>query len=319
MLLLTRPALLALVVASLACAPASTPSPVSAETGPFLLVLGIAQDGGYPQAGCEKECCRPAWEEPSRRRDVASVAVVDPGEGRGWMVDATPDFRGQLRALTRAGSPEGGIELEGILLTHAHAGHYTGLLHLGREVMGAGRVPVWAMPRLRAFLEGSGPWSQLVELGNIELRPLEKGRAVELTAGVAATPFLVPHRDEYSETIGLWIEGPRRRVLYIPDIDKWERWDLPLEESLAEADVALLDGTFFDEGELPGRDMSEIPHPFIVETMERLSSLPRSEREKVRFTHLNHTNPALASGSAARETLESAGFRVARQGERIPL
>jgi pyrroloquinoline quinone biosynthesis protein B len=235
------------------------------------------------------------------------------------MVDTTPDFRGQLRALTRAGPAEGRIELEGILLTHAHAGHYTGLIHLGREVMGARRVPVWAMPRLRAFLEGSGPWSQLVELGNIELRSLEQGRAVQLTAGVAATPFLVPHRDEYSETIGLWIEGPRRRVLYIPDIDKWERWDLPLEESLADADVALLDGTFFDEGELPGRDMSEIPHPFIVETMERLSSLPREQREKVRFTHLNHTNPALAPGSAAREALESAGFRVARQGERIPL
>lgn len=312
------------LVAALACATGSCGSPPPAPAGelradPFLLVLGIAQDGGSPQAGCRKPCCLPLWEDPGLRRRVASIAVVDPREARGWMVDATPDFPEQLHALSKAGASGQPVELAGILLTHAHAGHYTGLLHLGREVMGASGIPVWAMPRLRSYLEGSGPWSQLVSLGNIELRTLQEGSPVPLGAGVSATPLLVPHRDEYSETVGFVLEGPTSRVLYVPDIDKWELWERSLEEVLASVDRAYLDATFYDLAELPGRDMSEFPHPFIVETMERLASLPLEERRKVSLIHLNHSNPALARGSEARKAIEKAGLRVAREGERIPL
>jgi pyrroloquinoline quinone biosynthesis protein B len=244
---------------------------------------------------------------------------VDPaGPGR-WLIDATPDFRAQLRLLDESAPAPDSPGLDGILLTHAHAGHYTGLLHLGREVMGTRGVPVHATARLRSLLSGAAPWSQLVSLGNIELHPLEAGTTVELGERLRVTPFLVPHRDEYSDTLGLRVEGPRRSVLYIPDIDKWELWATPLEEAIASVDLAYLDGTFFDGKELPGRDMSEIPHPFIVETMRRLAPLPAGERAKVRFLHLNHTNPALAPEGEARDAIEEAGFRLAHQGERVPL
>jgi pyrroloquinoline quinone biosynthesis protein B len=85
---------------------------------------------------------------------------------------------------------------------------------------------------------------------------------------------------------------------------------------ITNADIALLDGTFHAEGELPGRSMAEIPHPFIVESLARFASLPAPERAKVRFIHLNQSNPALDPASEARRQIERAGCGVAEQGER---
>ncbi len=274
---------------------------------PEVVVLGIAQDGGHPQAGCAKDCCRPAWEDPSAGHLVASLGIVD-GD-RMWIVDATPDFPRQLHAL-------GDGELAGILLTHAHMGHYTGLLHLGREAMGADHVPVYALPRMKALLEGEEPWALMVRLGHIAPTVAEAGVPIALSDRVTVTPFLVPHRDELSETVGFVIRGPKRAVVWLPDIDKWERWDTPLETLLADIDVAYLDATFYADGEL-GRDMSSIPHPFVVETMDRLRAAPEGVRAKVHFVHLNHTNRALDPGSDAAKTIEEAGMAVAKEGERV--
>jgi pyrroloquinoline quinone biosynthesis protein B len=250
---------------------------------------------------------------------VACVAVVDPATRGRWLFDATPDFVEQLRKLDELAQPQTTPGLKGVLLTHAHMGHYTGLMHLGREVIGARSVPVYAMPRMRAYLEANGPWDQLVRLGNIELRPLHADESLSLSGDLTVTPLAVPHRDEYSETVGFRIDGPRRSVLYIPDIDKWERWERSIEALLAEVDVAYLDGTFFADGEIPNRSMADIPHPFIEESLKRFERLPRAERAKVRFIHLNHTNPVLQADSAARRRIEQAGFRVAAIGERVGL
>ena len=288
---------------------------------PFLLVLGIAQDAGYPQADCRKDCCRKAWEGELTAAKVSCLGLVDPAAGRFWLLDATPDFREQLHQMEPYG------QLSGILLTHAHIGHYTGLMHLGREVMGAKDVPVYAMPRMRAFLKNNGPWNQLVQLGNIELRTLSADSTLTLSPPHALTtspslhitPFLVPHRDEYSETVGFLIEGPDKKALYIPDIDKWQLWERDIRELIRQVDIAFLDGTFFANGEIPGRDMSEIPHPFIEESLNLFADLPEEERAKVHFIHFNHTNPVLdAEGEAARRIRE-AGFGVAGEGMRVRL
>lgn len=303
----------ALLLAS--CRPALDVPPLQPNAAtPFVFILGIAQDGGYPQAGCNAPHCEPAWQDPELRRYATSLAIVDPVSRQRWLIDATPDFPDQLRVLDEV-SPR--TPLAGIFLTHAHIGHYTGLMHLGREVMGAREVPVFAMPRMRQFLAGNGPWDQLVKLENIRLVSLVDGQRVELTDRISVTPFLVPHRDEYSETVGYRIDGPRRSVLFIPDIDKWERWSTAIESVVRDTDVALLDGTFFEDGEIPGRSMADIPHPFIVESMERFSALDPAERSRIRFIHLNHTNPALQPASDARREIESNGFRIADQFERI--
>ena len=306
------------VVAALA-APAAHAAPADiaapADTAaPFLVVLGIAQDGGVPQAG-----------GPDRGIDrlVVSLAVVDPQSGERWLFEATPDFRSQLAtldAIAPTGDPAPG--LAGIFLTHPHMGHYTGLMFLGHESMGATGVPVYVPPRFARYLKDNGPWSQLVRYHNIDLRIQEPGTAVLLNERLSVTSFLVPHRDEYGEVVGYRIDGPSQRVLFIPDIDGWDDWDaagVRLEEQLALVDVAYVDGSFFDDGEIPGRDMSGFPHPRIRETMDRLRALPEDVRAKVRFIHLNHTNPALDPGGSARQEIERRGFHVAEEGERIAL
>lgn len=291
-----------------------------AQEHPWVVVLGTAQDAGYPQAGCQKDCCTRAWRDRSQRRYASSIAIVDPNTQQRWLIDCTPDFREQLRLLDDiAPSTNDNPPLNGILLTHAHIGHYSGLVHLGREVMGSGGIPVFAMPRMQTFLKTNGPWSQLVSLKNIRLQPLSANVTVKLNKRIAVTPLVVPHRDEFSETVGFVIRGPRRSVLFLPDIDKWEKWKTPVEEVLASVDVAYVDGTFFANGEIPGRDMSLIPHPFIEESLARFAKLPKSERSKLRFIHLNHTNPALNPGSPATRTIRGSGSHVAEQGERQAL
>ncbi len=286
---------------------------------PYLVVLGISQDGGTPQAGTPEH---PGWSDPTRRRHVVSLALVDPEGPRRWLFDATPDFPEQLHRLDQLAPARATPGLDGIFLTHAHIGHYTGLMFLGHEVIGARGTPVYAMPRMAEFLRSNGPWSQLVNFHNIELRGLEAGRKVELGGGLAVTPFNVPHRQEYSEVVGYRIDGPSRSVLLIPDIDSWEEWDstgVRIEDLIRDVDVAYLDGSFYANGEIPGRDMSGFPHPFITHSMERFAPLPASEKAKIRFIHLNHTNPALWAEKEARREVEREGFRVAVEGERVSL
>lgn len=286
----------ALLLTLLSVGAGSQPAPT-----PYTLILGIAQDGGYPQAGCERPDCVAAWKDPKLRRHVASLAIVDPATNEQWMIDATPDFPEQLQML--------GGRVNGILLTHAHIGHYLGLAQLGREVIGAHDMPVYAMPRMRDFLQHNGPWDQLVRLHNIDIRSLEDGVPVRLNANISVTPIVVPHRGEYSETVAFLVKGPKRSILWMPDTDRLEH----IEELLARADVAYIDGTFFDARELPGRNLAEIPHPLMRDSMERFSKLPASERAKIRFVHLNQSNPALRDPSLVRP------YAVAKEGEREPL
>jgi len=286
---------------------------------PFIYVLGVAQDGGYPQAGCLKECCFGPKNRPELRRWVSSIAVVDNTNNRCWIFDATPDFREQLQMINEVTSSENPVNISGVFLTHAHIGHYTGLAHLGFEVMGANKIPVYAMPRMMNFLTDNGPWSQLVTKENIIIESLQDGVIININDKIKITPFLVPHRDEYSETVGFNISGPNKSVLFIPDIDKWDLWQKDIVAEVERNDYLFLDGTFFDGTELPGRNMSQIPHPFVVESMRLFANLSIEGKQKIHFIHFNHTNPMYQSGSNARKVLNNAGFQVAKQGQIINL
>ncbi len=298
-------------------APSEAPTPmVKTPDGPYLVVLGVAQDAGVPQAGTR---AHPAWRDPSRRRHAACLALVDPRSGRRWMFDATPDLKHQLHHLDTLAPAEDVPGLAGVFLTHAHIGHYTGLMLLGHESMGARQVPVYAMPRMHEYLSTNGPWDQLVRYRNIELHPLAAEAPVELGEALEVTPILVPHRQEYSEVVAYRIDGPHRSALFLPDIDRWEEWDRSLEDVLATVDIAYLDGSFYANGEIPGRDMSGFPHPFITLTMDRLAALPPEQRGKVRFIHFNHTNPVLDPTSAERAEVAARGFGLAEEGDLEPL
>ena len=270
-----------------------------------IVFLGNLQDAGAPQFNCDKSCC--IIERPNEF--VASIGVYSGEEA--FLFDATPDFTHQASFLQKQSK----TKLSGIFLTHAHMGHYTGLMHIGREASNEQSIPVYAMPRMADFLETNGPWDQLVQLNNIEVKRLS---GPENLKTIFVTPIQVPHRDEYSETVGYLIEGANKTAFYLPDIDKWNVWEQSIIELIELIDYAIIDGTFLAEGELE-RPMSEIPHPFISETIALLDSLPKAEKNKVWFTHFNHTNPVRDKNHPTRLKLEKEGYHFAEFAQEISL
>ena len=288
-------------------------SKMDVQQEPELYVLGIAQDAGYPQAGCQKICCKNVAHKKVKEQLTSCLALIDKSNKEVYFFDATPDFKQQLNSVEKiVYKPK-----INFFLTHAHIGHYTGLMHLGREAMGAYMTPVYAMPRMKEFLKTNGPWSQLVKLKNIYFPKLTKDSSINIyTAGtvVEVEPFEVPHRDEFSETVGYKIYWNKDSILYIPDIDKWSKWDKDIVQLAHQYDKLFIDGTFYDGDELPNRNMAEIPHPFVVETMALFKDQPRDIKQKINFIHLNHTNPLLNPESPQYKYVIQQGFKVAKEG-----
>ena len=283
-----------------------------------IVILGTIQDAGSPQIGCKKECCIDLFNYPDKDRKVVSLGLIDVEEKKTYLFEATPDLISQAKVLKGLA----GINREiphGIFLTHAHIGHYTGLMYLGKEAMNADSTPVFVMPKMKSFLKGNGPWSQLVINKNISLKGINDAFNIQLTPTLTVSPFIVPHRDEFSETVGYIITGPNKSALFIPDIDKWEKWDKDIIEVIAKVDYAFIDGTFYDEKELDNRDMSEIPHPFIVESMAKFKDLPITEKNKIYFIHFNHTNPLINPNSKETKTVIGNGFNIAKIDSKFPL
>jgi pyrroloquinoline quinone biosynthesis protein B len=286
-----------------------------ASKDPYIVVLGTLQDGGSPHLGCEKDCCKTI--DPNKK--VVSLGLIDPASGKRFLFEASPDINSQLKMLNQSLGDKKENAPDGIFLTHAHIGHYAGLMFLGREAMNSKDVPVYAMPKMKIFLENNGPWSQLVSLNNIRIHPLSEGKWEDLGPRLKVKPILVPHRDEFSETVGYIIEGPNKKLLFIPDIDKWEKWRTDIVALIKEVDHALIDGTFFSATEVGNRNIAEIPHPLVQESMKLFDALPTKEKEKIMFIHFNHTNPMLNEDSEEVKLVKSNGFRIATMHLQITL
>jgi len=278
----------------------------------LLKVLGTIQDGGIPHMGCSKECCSNYFLSKKSRIGVSSLGVSNLKHDTNYIIDATPNINFQLIDLI--GNADPSKKLNGIFLTHAHMGHYAGLLNFGRESLNSKNIPLYLMPKFYNFILNNGPWNQLLKLNNIKLNKIYNREKVILHNNLSFTPIQVPHRDEYSETVGYIIESIHKKALYIPDIDKWAKWEVSIVEMIKSVDYAFLDGTFFDKKEINNRDISEIPHPFIIESLKLFEGLDGSEKSKVYFIHLNHTNPVLNSESSEYKKVISAGFNIAKTG-----
>ena len=283
----------------------------------YITILGTAQDGGFPHIGCQKQCCDDFYKGILPKQQVVSLGLVDKESQQKFLFEATPDISTQLADLEKNHLKTNTI-IDGVFMTHAHMGHYAGLLYFGKEALGKKDIPVYAMPKMKEFLSNNGPWSQLVTTQNIVFLDLQKDSIVPLSNALKVTPFLVPHRDEFSETVGYKIEGNTNSALFIPDINKWSLWEKNIVEEVKKVDYAFIDATFFKEGEI-NRPMSEVPHPFIEETVDLFENESLATKNKVIFIHFNHTNPALQSNSKERNDLELLGFRFATEGQRFKL
>jgi len=283
----------------------------------YITVLGTAQDGGFPHIGCQKKCCNDFYKGVSPKQKVVSLGLIDKEAQQKFLFEATPDISTQLADLEKNHLKTNTI-IDGVFITHAHMGHYAGLLYFGKEALGKKDIRIYAMPKMKDFLVNNGPWSQLVSTKNIAFSDLKKDKVVQLNNSLKVTPFLVPHRDEFSETVGYKIEGGKKSALFIPDINKWSLWEKNIVEEVKKVDYAFLDATFFKEGEI-NRPMSEVPHPFIEETVDLFKNESLTTKNKVIFIHFNHTNPALQTSSKERKELTLLGYKFATEGERFEL
>ncbi|TDQ27848.1 MBL fold metallo-hydrolase [Tenacibaculum caenipelagi] len=284
-----------------------------------LVILGTVQDAGSPQIGCKKTCCDGLFETSNNDRQVISLGLIDSENQKTYMFEATPNIGTQMKILTKYETESDNELADGIFLTHAHIGHYTGLMYLGKEAMNAKNTPVYVMPRMKKFLTENGPWNQLVERKNIILHEMESEKPISLSESVEVTPILVPHRDEYSETVGYRIKGPNKSALFIPDIDKWEKWDKDIISEIEKVDYAFLDAAFYSGKEINNRDISEIPHPFVIESFKKFKDLSEKEKNKIVFIHFNHTNPLLNSNSEESLLVIEKGFKVGKMRDMFNL
>lgn len=289
------------------------------QAEPYVLVLGVVQDGGLPQAGCYSDRCEQARLEPPRY--VASLAIVDPAAERFYLVDASPSLTAQMDLIEEPAFRERANRrdpFDGIFLTHAHMGHYLGLALLGREGVGIAPTLCYCSRTMERVLTDNAPWSLLVDEGRLEFPriPMDRWTDVDGVFDVRMVP--VPHRSEFSDTVGYIFRGPRQTILYVPDIDSWEEWDRPVAQVVAGVDVALIDGSFYSGDEVPGRNIEDIPHPLVPHSMDLLEDVAQT-RSRVVFIHLNNTNPALERGGAHEREIRRRGFEVATEGLRIPL
>lgn len=285
-----------------------------------VVVLGTAQDGGLPHVGCHEEPCERARREPSFRRRVVALGIVDHRADRRFLVEATPDLPEQLDLLDDVAGghrPRRTNPVDGVLLTHAHIGHYTGLVHFGREVASTRALPLYGTARMIEFLRGAGPWSQLFALSQVDARVVTPGETIELTPRLRVTAVAVPHRDELSDTVAFRFEGPTKKLLFLPDIDRWEKWDRRIEDEVRSVDVAMLDATFYSAAELPGRSIEEIPHPLVTSTIDRLRPLAKGHR--VVLVHMNHSNPICDPDGEQAARVRDAGLETATEGMRLAL
>lgn len=318
-------------LAASACVPAAVPArsreaprSAPARIGPYVVVLGSVQDGGFPQAGCYTELCDHgrALQREGRGRYIASLALVDPEAERFWLVDATPDLTRQLDLIAEPAFRRRAAErrpFDGIFLTHAHIGHYSGLALLGNEGLGIRDTPVYCTVRMADFLDANAPWSLLVRQGRIRPTPLAPDTWHRVADRLEVLLRAVPHRDEFADTVALLFRGPAATLLYLPDINAWSLWERDLAREVEAVDVALLDGSFWSLDELPGRTVEEVPHPLVTQTMDLLQEVVDRRASRVLLTHLNNSNPALREDGPEAAEVARRGFEIAREGMRFAL
>ena len=275
-----------------------------------IIVLGTAQDGGVPHIGCTQKICR------TQHHPISSMAALT--DELLLLFDATPDLREQHSELVKR-YPEYQRKnlFDAVFLTHAHMGHYPGLLYFGKESISTQKVPVYCSSEMSSYLKNNAPWNLLVKNNNIELRAFESGKDITL-GGVTVTPLAVPHRKEFTDTHGFLIRGRSKSLLFIPDIDSWQPIQGSIEKWIKEADYALLDGTFYSGDELPGRDIRQVPHPTVQASISFFDAL-KPFACSIYFTHLNHTNPLFDPDTPQWKDFSKTNYRLATDWQEFEL
>ncbi len=272
-----------------------------------LIVLGTAQDGGIPQLGSGPGTGAP--------RLVSSIAVVM-DDGTTLLADVSPDVKAQLAKLNQVAAYQkrkARNAVDHITLTHAHMGHYTGLVQFGPEAHNAAALPTWVTASMATYLRDNQPWAALIEGGHLDINSDTGLGGFPIAPGLMLRLVPVPHRAEFTDTVGISVNN---EALFIPDIDSWEAWP-GAEEEVARHRICLLDASYSSLEEIPGRDLTDIPHPLVSDTLARFGHLTNERR--LILTHINHSNPIADPQSKAAAQVRESGFEVAEDFMSFPL
>jgi pyrroloquinoline quinone biosynthesis protein B len=266
----------------------------------------------------------------ARPRTQSSIAVRA-GDGPWYLVNASPDLRQQLELLG-PGRADGvrAPPIAGVLLTDAEIDHTAGLLLLRESAApvrvygdaGVGRALTDGFPVLTMLARFCGAEWQALEAGREQ--PLDdSGLTVEPFAAGGDAPRYLGDPDSELEASGLvFRDGATGAVVtYVPGL---ARLDDRVVARLAASDLALVDGTFWRDDELPrlgisqrrAHDMGHTPLSGPGGTLEVLAGL---ERPRKALVHINNTNPILLEDSAEREEVVRAGVEVAYDGLEVEL
>lgn len=256
-------------------------------------VLGCAQDGGIPHVGCECDRCSQARTNPEKQRYASAIELISETEER-YLFDATPDVRFQITTVP-----------DGVFLSHAHLGHLPGVLHFGTEVADTANIPIYCTSGMADLIRGNAPFTLLLERDNITIERIEDSTQVDI-CDTTVTPRAVTHREAFpTGTVSFVLEGSERTLYYVSDIDRWTK---NAKRLISEADIALIDGTFWSRTDIDRFDA--VPHPAIRESLDELDDIDT----EVYFTHFDHTNPVLRETSSERQKLEERGFHLVERG-----
>jgi len=276
-------------------------------------VLGIAQDGGHPQPGCLRPCCANLTEQ----HYPVSLGIRS-DEGTNILIEATRHLGDQFTLW-------GQTNVDHLLLTHANFGHVDGLGLFGRETLSAQGINLHVSEEMYHLVDQTPQWNLMVQQGVFEIQTFAVGTSLYNKDEVIIEPVRIPHRDELSDMHAFIIRGPNKSLLFLPDHDSWDETlavhncsTLRQWLSAMRIDVALIDGTFWSEDELGGRDQSKVPHPPVVQTLKMLGEKQQGDPE-IFFTHLNHTNPLYDQESEQMKQVTQLGWGVVHQGQHFTL
>jgi pyrroloquinoline quinone biosynthesis protein B len=294
-------------------------------------ILGSAAGGGFPQWNCHCPTCEAGRVGARAQPRTQSSLAIRGAEGPWFLVNASPDARQQLEALTPQ-QVDGVREapIAGVLLTDAEIDHTAGLLLL-RESQAP--VRVFGHEGVERALRRGYPVLAILErYCGAEWETLEPERARPLEgSSLAVEPFEAGgDAPRYLGGSGVELQASgfvfRDRagggvVTYVPGL---ARLDDGVLARFAASDLVLVDGTFWRDDELAGlgisarsaRDMGHAPLSGPGGTLEALSRL---ERPRKVLVHINNTNPILLEDSPEREAVRLAGVEVAYDGLEIAL
>ena len=230
-------------------------------------LLGVAQDGARPQAGCIQPCCAGLTAEDTMF--PVSLGIID-DSGDGHLIEATRYLGEQFRIW---GAPS----LDSVWLTHAHFGHVDGLGLFGKETMASRDLDLHVSDEMFHLMEETPQWALMLKQGVFQDKVFQNGEQITKNEDLSIIPIVIPHRDELSDMHAFLICGANKRLLFLPDHDSWQQTldchhqpDIRSWLRHLQVDIALLDGTFWSEEELGGRSQQDVPHPPVKQTLQLL-------------------------------------------------